>query len=359
MTIDTPRTQADISQKLRGDLRRELPDTDALPFPNTNYVWMKVLAGALHLIDLRGAWLYRQIFASTAERRHLERQAYEYGLARKPAARAAGAIAGTGQAGRTYPAGLAFACEGSTYATLTAATADAGGNVTLTVRAQEAGQAGNRASGSVFQLLDIALEPTLGAEFTAGADGIGGGADREDDESLRARILDRKRRPPQGGAVSDYEQMARGVPGVTKAWAYSFANGPGTIGVWFLFEGRVNGIPEAADVALVQAAIDAKRLIRAQLFVSAPAPVGIPITIEGLETDSVAVRGAIERSLAHLFETRMRPGVAASPFLLSRSWIVEAIATATGESRHRLSVPSDDLLFTGGEIPVLGTVTYD
>lgn len=357
MTFKVP-TLAEISARIRGDIRREMPGTDALPFPNTLGVFQKVFAAAAFEVYLRLAYLYRQFFASTADAFHLERHAYEYGMSRKPAIEAVGYIETTGDPDTIYPAGLAWRSAGETFTAASDARSDESGAVRFRVVAEAAGAAGNRDPGEEFQFIDLALAPTLATAATVDDAGIGGGADQESDDSLRARVLDRKRRPPQGGATSDYEQIAMAIPGVRKAWAYSFAYGPGTVGVWFLMEGREAGIPNPADVAIVAEEIEARRLIRVKLHVMAPRPQLVNVQVEGLAQDTVAVRAAIQESLAAMFANRARPGVAADPFRFSRSWIVEAIAQAVGEDQHRLLIPAGDIVISDGSIPVLGAIEY-
>lgn len=352
------RTLDAISKAIRGDLRRELPGTDAAIWPNTLSVFAKVVAMAIQLVEFRGGYIYRQIFASTADRRHLERHAYELGLARKPAASATGFVVTTGTPGTIYPAGIAWLSGNVTYRSSSDAKAQSDGTLTLPVYSEVAGETSNRAAGEMLALLDRALYPTIGGQATVGPAGLGGGADTEDDESLRARVLDRKRRPPQGGSVSDYEQMALTVPGVTKAWAWSFANGPGTVGVWFLFDGRPNGIPTDGDVAVVADALAARRRICVRLYVSAPRPKPLDISIGGLSPDTAQHRERIAASIAAMLAERARPGVASEAFVLSRSWIGEAISRAVGEDRHRLEWPLTDLVYTSGEMPVPGTISY-
>lgn len=352
------RTLDVISRAIRGDLRREMPDVDATVWPNNMSILSKVFAMATRLVELRLEWAYRQIFASTAEARQLERQAYEFGLARKPARFAAGYIETTGDPDTIYPAGLSWQSGTVLYTAASDARSDADGAVSFYVVAAETGTATNRAASDVLVFMDATLAPTLEAAAMVGADGLGGGADAESDDSLRARVLDRKRRPPQGGATSDYEQIARAMPGVSAAWAYSWINGAGTVGVWFLFEGRTNGIPTPADVAALQEWIDDRRLIRARLSVVAPTPYPIDIAIGGLKTDNQRTRDAIRASLEAMFAKRARPGVAPDPFSFSRSWIAEAISTAVGEDSHVLIMPIDDMRFDGGQIAVLGDIFY-
>lgn len=354
-----PRSIATISAAIRGDLRRELPGTDATIWPNTLAVFSKVVAMANHLVEQRAAWIYRQIFASTADRQHIERHAYEYGIARRSASPAIGVIIGTGSPGTIYPAGIGFMSGGDVFRTSSDARAADNGDVLLRVYSEKAGSAMNRAGGDTMTLIDTALFPSLGAQATIMPEGLGGGADAESDEDLRARVLDRKRRPPQGGAYSDYEQIALSVPGVVKAWAWPFAHGPGTVGVWFLFAGREDLIPAAPDVLAVQQELESRRLIRARLFAAAPLPFPLDVTISGLARDTVETRAAIEQSLRVMLYERGKPGVAIEPFVLSRSWVAEAISLAVGEDRHLLAAPLADVVYTDGQYPILGTVTYE
>lgn len=353
-----PRDLDEISESVRGYMRQELPGTDAMIWPNTLSVLGKVFAMAIHLVEHRVAWVHRQIFTSTASAAHLERHAYEYGLARRAAASAAGDVETTGTPDAVYPAGIAYQSAGLEYQTAGEAKADSEGALVLRLRSVDAGVDTNRDAGEVLALIDAAAYPTLGAEATVAAGGIGGGADREGDEALRARVLDRKRRPPQGGAESDYEQWALAVPGVRKAWAQRFAYGAGTVGVHVLFNGRVNGIPTAADLEVVQLALDLRRMIRVDAQVVAPVAVAIDVEISGLATDTADTRAAILAALRAMFDERARPGTQPRPFTLSRSWIGEAVSRATGETRHVLVKPESDRTFSSGEIPVLGTVAY-
>lgn len=354
-----PRTLSEIAAAIRGDLRRELPGTDATIWPNTLAVFSKVVAMANHLVEQRAAWIYRQIFASTADRQHLERHAFEFGMARRSASPAIGVVIATGTPGTIYPAGIGFMSGGDVFRTSSDAQASENGDVLLRVYSEKAGAAMNRAGGDTMTLIDGALYPSLGAQATVMPEGLGGGADAETDEALRARILDRKRRPPQGGAYSDYEQIALSVPGVVKAWAWPFAHGPGTVGVWFLFSGRENLIPTAPDVLAVREELESRRLIRAGLSVAAPLPVPLDVTISGLARDTVETRDAIESSLRAMLYERARPGVAIEPFVLSRSWVAEAVSLAVGEDRHMLASPLADVTYVDGQYPILGTVTYE
>jgi uncharacterized phage protein gp47/JayE len=49
----------------------------------------------------------------------------------------------------------------------------------------------------------------------------------------------------------------------------------------------------------------------------------------------------------------------ATPFVLSRSWIWQAVANATGEQAHEIVAPVADLVLSPGQLPILGAVTFE
>ncbi|KAA3510094.1 baseplate J/gp47 family protein [Agrobacterium rosae] len=353
------RPLADVSSRIRGAFRQYMPGTDSALKNNFVTVVVKVLAGLSHEYELRMAYLARQLFVTTATGRFLQLHASDVGIFRKPASPASGRISGKGTPNKTYPAGIRFVSGSQTYISSSPASASMYGNISFTVKAEDSGFRTNRDADGVLTLSAPLLWPDLTQEFTVTAEGIGGGADIEDDDGLRTRALFRKRNPPGGGKLSDYEDIALSVPGVQKAWAFRNPLAPGFIAVYFLFKGRPNYIPTASDVVTVQAAIDAARLIRIDDNVAvAPTPYGIDVTIYGLTSDTTEVRQQIEAGLAAMYVEKCRPGITGDVFAVSRSWISEVISQVTGEDRHVLALPQDDVILTNGQFPVPGVMTY-
>ncbi|MBX5112679.1 baseplate J/gp47 family protein [Rhizobium lentis] len=353
------RSLTEASARVRGAFRQYLPGTDTALKNNFVTVTAKVLAALAHEFELRMAYLSKQLFARTAEKQFLVQHAAEFGIYRKPASAAQGVIIGSGTANVTYPAGIRFASGSITYLSSAPASADPLGALSLNVVAESSGAATNRDADGAMALSDPVLWPDLAAAWVVGPAGIGGGADNESDDSLRARTLYRKANPPGGGKLTDYEAISLDVSGVVKAWAFRQPLAPGFIAVYFLFNGRPNLIPTAGDVLIVQAAIDAKRLIRIDDSVAvAPTPAPLALTIDGLASDSQTVRDAIAAAVTEMLFERSRPGIPGDTFTLSRSWISEAISGVTGEDRHVLAWPLDDVTYTNGQYPVLGTITY-
>ena len=353
------RSLAEASSRARGAFRTYMSGTDTALKNNVLTVIVKVLAALAHEYELRMGYLAKQIFISTATGQFLIRRCADIGIYIKPASTASGVITGTGAASTTYPEGIRFVSGNVTFLSTAPVTSDGAGNLSVPVRSEVRGAVSNRETDGLLALADPVLWPGLGLQWLVSDDGLGGGADVEDIESLRSRGLQRQQNPPGAGTLSDYERIVRSVPGVIRAWAFRVPNAPGAIVVHFLFAGRTNSIPEASDVAAVQAVIDAQRLIRVDDSV-ATAPVArvVNVTISGLSGDSTEIRAAISSAIAAMFVARCPPGLVGNTFTLSRSWISEAISGVTGEDRHILTAPAADIVLTGGQFPVLGVVTY-
>lgn len=353
------RSLDDASAAIRGAFRRFLPGTDTALKNNFVTVVVKVLAGLSHEFELRMGYLARQLFASTASLPFLRLHGADVDIFQKAASASQGTIEGEGQGNALYPSGIRFVSGADTYVSTAPATASSNGFVVFQVAAETKGASTNRAAGGALTLADPGLYPTLGANWAVGANGLGGGADVEDTEDFRARVLFRKANPPGAGKLSDYERIVRDVPGVLKAWAYRDSLTPSFLAVFFLFDGRPNRVPTDGDVLVVQAALDAQRLIRINdSVIVAPTPEELNPVIANLTNDTEEVRAAITAAIKTVLYERARPGVASDVFLLSRSWISEAISQVTGEDRHKLNWPLTDLPYTNGRYPVIGTVSF-
>lgn len=349
----------EASAAIRGAFRRWLPGTDTALKNNFVTIVAKVLAGMSHEFELRMAYLAKQLFARTAALPFLVLHGADVKIFRKQPASASGTIAGEGEANRIYPAGIRFVSGNNTYLSTTPAQASPVGLVSFTILAEDKGSVTNRDAGGAMTLSDPVLYPTLGTSFLVGTDGLGGGADIEDVEDFRARVLFRKANPPGAGKLSDYERIVLEVPGVLKAWAFRDSLTPSFLVVFFLFKDRPNRIPTEGDKLVVQAALDAQRMIRVNDGV-VEAPTADPLNpiIANLTNDTEAVRAAITAAIDAVLYARARPGIAGDVFVLSRSWISEAVSQVTGEDRHKLNWPLSDLPYTGGRYPVVGTVSF-
>lgn len=339
---------ADIIQRVRNDVLSRLAEDDVLRRADAE-VYARVLGGVAHGLYGFIEWLSQQLIYDTAEVEYLERWCSIWGVARIAAAPASGSVTFAVQAGAVIPAGTVLqALDGVQYQT----TADATVSVptaTAPIVAVVAAAAGNRAAGQSLSL----VSPVPGVQPTATASLLFGGADIETDDALRARLLTRIQQPPQGGAAYDYTAWALEVAGVTRAWVYPQELGLGTVTVRFVRDNDASLIPDAGEVAAVQAYIDAHRPVTAQLTVVAPVAVPLNFSISGLVPATAAVRAAVEAELADLLLREAKPG---GTILLSH--IRAAISAATDETDYVLTSPAANVTNTTGNMSTMGTVTW-
>ncbi|KTS30871.1 hypothetical protein NS228_06140 [Methylobacterium indicum] len=320
--------------------------------------------------EMRRAWLFKQMFASTADELWLTRHAFELGMVRAPGVAAFGQVTIAAPTGAVVPAGLTFVRDdGATVTSLTIGTGS-GGVATLYVEADLAGAAGNVPAGTSLALSpDTPVPDGVGAVATvlAAGDGTGlsGGIDPESLETFRARVLARKRSPPHGGSASDYAMWLREViPHAAGVWVDSFVNDSRAVWVAFTVVDAATGatrVPTTNERIVAQTYLDSplRRPVTARVFVAPLIPVAVPLTIAGLVPDRPETRAAIAAEVAAVYADRAEPGKPTlGAFTLSRSWLDEAASRATGEDRHRLLAPPDDLVFGAGEYPVPGPITY-
>lgn len=358
MPFEIPTVKALVTRTAAA-FRANLKGTDAVLWPNNVAISAKVIAGAVWEPFSFLDYISRQILVHTAEGQWLEKHAYDYGMARLPATYARGTVTLAGSNGTTVTAGLVLQRSDGVRYTLASSGTVSGGVLDVEAVCQTPGKAGNAASGTVMAL--TGPFPGLQLEHTVASEGIGAGADQESDESLRERVLFRKRMPPRGGAIHDYVAWTREVNGVTRVFVdpVTISNGRISVGIWFLMDGSyVNGIPQTADVGVVAAYIDSVRPAGARVEVLAPVGVPINITITGLSPDTAAVRSAIYAELADLFTRESRVSTVTSPATLYRSKIWEAVSQATGEDHHVVTLPNSDTALATGQIAVLGSVTF-
>ena len=335
----------------KSEINARLPGADAIIRRSNLEVLARVAGGAAHLQHGYLSYLSRQLFPDTAEAEHLARWAAVWGIARKGAVEAAGDAVFTGVDGARIPAGTTLQRgDEAEFATTADATVQAG-SANAEVRAALPGAAGNSGADTALQL----VSPVAGIDATAkvAAAGLTGGADGESDESLRARLLDRIRRPPQGGAARDYVAWALEVPGVTRAWVAPQEQGIGTVTLRFVTDDAQGGpIPVADKVTEVSAYIAERRPVTAEVFVVAPTSKALDFTIQ-LTPDTVAVRQAVEAELRDLLRRAAAPG---ATILISH--IREAVSIAAGETDNVVSVPAANVDHGPGEMAVFGVVTW-
>jgi uncharacterized phage protein gp47/JayE len=340
---------AQIIAAAEADISSRLPGGDARLNVNVLSVLARMQAGGISGLYGYAGWIARNLIYDTSDDL-LARWASIWGVTAKPATAAFGAVPFTGAAGAVVPAGILLTRADGVQFVLEADTVLTGGDGAGAVIATSTGVATNTAAGIALTL----AQPVAGVASTVvvPADGLAGGNDAEGVDSLRSRLLMRIQAPPMGGSRGDYEAWALSVPGVTRAWVYPDWNGPGSVGVTFVMDGRADPIPQAGDVALVAAAIDAVRPVAAHTTVFAPVPVPVDFTVS-LSPATLAGRAAVEAALGAVIAAECVPG---GTLFLGRVW--QAIANAAGEDDVALVAPTVNPTTIPGRILTMGTVTW-
>lgn len=346
MPFNRPTLQT-LVDRARNDLLARLAADDVLRRADAE-VYARVIAAASHTLHGFIDYLARQILPDTADEDYLERWASIWGVTRTAAAAASGTASFATSVGAVIPAGAVLtAFDGQEYEVTAGGTAT-GATLDLPVQALIAGAAGNRTAGQSLSL----VSPIAGVQSSATASELSGGANTESDNALRARLLARIQRPPHGGAAHDYVAWALEVAGVTRAWVYPGELGDGTVTVRFVRDDDADPIPDAAEVAAVQAHIDSVAPVTAGVTVVAPIDDPVALEIQ-LTPDTSVVRAAVLAELDDLFRRDAEPG---GTIYLSR--LREAISIAAGETHHVLVSPVADQVSATGYIPSLGAVTW-
>lgn len=333
-----------IIKRVTADLESRLP-TAQLRRSNAK-VYAQVMAAVSHSLHGFIEYFARQLFFDTADGAYLDHWGTLFGLTRKPSSRARGRVtfSYTGEAVEV-PAGTVLQSElGVQYKTTSAVS----GGV-AEVEALLAGESGNCVAGEEFTL----VSPIVGVRSKATAGDIAGGADAEDDDALRARLLARVRERPHAGTAQDYEAWALEVAGVTRAWVYPREEGDGTVVIRFVCDGLDNIVPTATMIKTVQDYVDSVRPVTARVTVYAPKTEHVNFTIADLEPEDETVKKNIREALIELFQREAVPGK-----VLYLSHIRAAISGAVGEVNHVLVSPSADVKPATGILPIVGAITW-
>lgn len=287
-------------------------------------VLSRVWAGLVYLLHLYLDWIYNQCFIHLADDDQLDRHGQEVGVFRKPAAFANGPVTFTGTAGTIIPQGtLVQTTDRVEYQTTADVTLDTAGTASATLTAILAGASGNQDSGTVFEL----VSPITGANTAVTASAaISEGADRESAEEYRARLLYRKRNPPQGGADADYVAWATSVSPVTDCWVFPQFPEANSVS---LRVANYNTSPPVLSGSEVQDVVDyvtdrTRRPVTADVRVKSVTPSYITVKAKINPLNSTT-KAAADTELVDYFR---REGIPAATLI--RSQVQNALSSATG-----------------------------
>ncbi len=351
-----------VRSLVRDSIQAYLPGADAM-VPNSVLRVLSDNQGAVcHLTLQYLDWEALQLIPDTAEQEWLDRHGdiwlvnADGSTGRKSASFATGTVTLTGVAGTVVPANTQLSYSTTLFGYETTQQiylAESQSETPVAVRALDPGSLGNLEAGTQLSVTDS----IFGLDGTATVVALETGTDEETDDELRARVLERIRQPPMGGANYDYVAWAKAVGGVTRAWA-NVEMGIGTITVRFMADNlraSNNGFPLDSDVQSVTNYINYKRPVTVKdCWVFAPIPEFIDVRIANLTPDDEATRAAIQQSLLNMLLLRAAPGQT-----IFSAWKYYAIMQVANVTSFDLQDSSDDVMPSIGHMAVLGNVFYD
>lgn len=195
---------------------------------------------------------------------------------------------------------LLYPATGVVYLTVASVALDAP-TVTILVRASS-DQSGGDGSGAIGNLdpgaaLSFASPlPNVKRDAVVASHAVTG-ADAENEEAYRARIIRRFRRRPQGGAYADYQTWAEEPAGILNVYPYT-GQKPGEVDVYVeatvASSGSVDGIPTAAQLLEVSDSIQmdvnglaSRRPVNAAVNVYPISRVAFDVHITGLSAPDI------------------------------------------------------------------------
>lgn len=192
------------------------------------YLRADAVAVVVALIEQQADQQTRDQFPDTASADALAHHAAVYAITRRVAVAAVLAVAVTGTPSTTpaIPAGSKMSSPSGALFSVTSVSValDGSGNGTISVTAEDGGAAGTLAFGVVltWQSAPAGVNPTGTVSSITTA-----GEDTEEDDDLRARLLDRLRQRPASGNAEDWRDWTETCDGIESAYVYQRLQ-PGT-----------------------------------------------------------------------------------------------------------------------------------
>ncbi|KVF22952.1 baseplate J/gp47 family protein [Burkholderia cepacia] len=363
-------TLSDLKAQVAADVQANLQGVSALLRNSVLRVITVVQAGLAYLHYGYLDWIAKQAVPWTATDEYIVGWGALKNVYQKGATPASGTATFQGSAGNAVAAGTTVVRgDGRTYIVQATASVGSGGAVTVSVLDSQSGAAGNCDAGTVLSL-GTAI-PGIQSSGVAAAD-FTGGADVEDGDAFRARVIAAFQASPQGGDQNDYILWATAIPGVSRAWCLPNGFGAGTVIVYFMMdeaEAAHAGFPQGTngvaanetrtavkatgDQLIVANAIYQLQPVTALVYACAPIANPVNFTISGLSTASSATQAAVNAAIADVFLRKGAPGGT-----VDISDINSGIDAVPGTSGFVITAPIGNIVSGTGYLPTVGTVTF-
>lgn len=167
------------------------------------------------------------------------------------------------------------------------------------------------------------------------------GDDEETEDALRERCAQRWAALTYGGTKEAYISFAKEVVGVELVEVHSLApRGEGTTDV-MITSTAPDGVPTAGLIADVQAIVDARKPVEADVLVRAPAPIPVDIIMTVYRGDTGGLAGEIQADVEDAVEGLFQPTAGQSGFGIGDSATLARLFAAAITVEHVANVVID------------------
>lgn len=310
-------------------------------------------AAEIQALYIYADWALTQSFPQSAAGKYLDYHGQLRGITRKSGHKAGGILRFKIDSARAeplrVPAGTVCTTAGLVrFVTTEDALIRAGAlYADAAAEAEIVGTAGNVPAERITNM----TRAPVGVTGVTNPAAFAGGSGKEDDESLRERILDSFIRLPNGANAAFYELRALSHPGVEAVRVIPRHQGIGTVGVVVSGAG---GVPEQALLQEIQDDLDSVREIAVDVTVMAPEPERVDLAVRilpkpGKSFDSA--QAAVRTALTAWFDG----GLLGKP--VYRTQLGKVILDTGVAETYAITAPTKDLPGNARRLPQLGTLT--
>ncbi|WP_086649248.1 baseplate J/gp47 family protein [Gluconobacter sp. DsW_056] len=308
----------------------------------------------------------KQSCPSTATGPYLDGWGQVAGVTRKTPSYATGTVTLTGTPGASVPAGtILMRGDGTTYTTDIATTIGQVQSITCT----SLGASGNTAAGTS---LAVQIGSLIGVDRAVVAvSAITSGSAAEDDETYRPRVLSALSNRFVGGSANDHVNWALSVNGVVQAWCSEIPLQGGVVVVYIMGDrsNEFKGFPQGSngtasketrwphatgDLLTAADGMWPNRPVTEIMVLCSPIASPIDLTISGMTAATAATQQAVNDALTLFFNLYGSP----LGTTITTTQLVQVIEAVPNTSGFVLTSPTESITLTTGQIPTLGTVTY-
>lgn len=314
------------------------------------YPLAQAVAAVSHGLHGHLAYNADQLFDDSCDDESLLRRGAEVGIFRTQAYRASGSATITGNNGAQILAETLLQTDGEVTYRVTEAATIVNGSAIMSIKAVDAGAAGNLDTSKTLRFISTQLEIDSDATVVS----MTGGSDIETIIRVRERLSERRKNPAMGGNEKDYVSWTLAAhTDVTRAWCYPNEAALGTVTIRFVTEKLDTVVASTTHIDAVTNSLNKVRpagMKALYVFAVSAEPLNLEFTL--LTPNTTSVRAAIIAELNDLLSREVTPGGT-----LHISKIREAISLATGENNYAITLNSDVTSQTGGFI-TLGGITW-